>query len=153
MKNLFSRLQWAAREDPKSNWFDVVPKAGIEYAEDVFGFDLPKILKRSYTEISNGGFGPGYHIIGLPGGEESSLGDLLKTWTTMSCDPDFEEGWLPIIDWGCAQYSLIDCDNDFLMITLYEGEYHCEDYTFNELLERWVGGEIPELSSGGFCRL
>ncbi len=152
MKNLLSRLQLAAREDPKTVWFDVVSKAGIEFAEDVFGFALPKILRRSYLEISNGGFGPGYRIIGLPGGQESSWGDLLQTWNTMSRDDDCEEGWLPIIDWGCAQFSLIDCENDFLMVTLYEGEFHSEDYTFVELLERWIDGEVPELNSGGFCR-
>ena len=152
MKNLLSRLQLAAREDPKTVWFDVVSKAGIEFAEDVFGFALPKTLRRSYLEISNGGFGPGYHITGLPGGQESSWGDLLQSWTMVMSVEDCEEGWLPIIDWGCAQFSLIDCDNDFLMVTLYEGEFHNEDYTFDELLERWIGGEVPELHSGGFCR-
>jgi SMI1 / KNR4 family (SUKH-1) len=150
MKNLLSRLQRAAREDPRTVWYDVVSKAGIEYAEDVFGFTLPKVLRHSYLEISNGGFGPGYHIIGLPGGQESSWGDLLETWNTMRGHEEWEEGWLPIIDWGCAQVSLIDCDNDFLMVTHYDEEFHCEDYTFDELLERWIRGELPELHSGGF---
>ena len=24
---------------------------------------------------------------------------------------DHEENWLPIVDWGCAQFSLVDCDD------------------------------------------
>ncbi len=152
MKSLLSRLRQAAREDPTTAWFDVVSREGVNFAEDVFGFALPKILRRSYLELSNGGFGPGYHIIGLPGGQESSWGDLMESWAILSRDEEWEEGWLPIIDWGCAQVSIIDCDNDFLMVTLYEGEYHREDYTFHELLERWIDGEVPELHTGGFHR-
>ncbi|WP_435016230.1 SMI1/KNR4 family protein [Tundrisphaera sp. TA3] len=152
MTNLLRRLQRAAREDPRTEWFDVVSKAGIEHAEDVFGFALPDILRHSYLSISNGGFGPGYHIIGLPGGQESSWGDLLATWAALKDDEEWEEDWLPIIDWGCAQVSIIDCDDNFSMITLHEGEYYPEDYTFDELLERWIGGESPELSRGDFAR-
>ena len=70
--------------------------------------------------------------------------------TVMQEDGDCEEEWLPIIDWGCAEFSLIDCDNDFLMISLYEGNFHPEDYTFETLLERWINGELPDLPSGGF---
>jgi hypothetical protein len=151
MKNLLSRLKQAAHEDAKTIWSDVVSRAGVEYAEEVLRFTLPKILRQSYLEISNGGFGPG-PLIGLPGGHESSWGDLLKTSAEMRRDEECEEGWCPIIDWGCAQFSLIDCDNDYLIVTLYEGEFHCEDYDFNELLERWLVGELPELHGGGFYR-
>ncbi len=151
MKILLSRLKRAAREDTRMTWFDVVPKAGIEYAEDVLGFALPEVLRRSYLEISNGGFGPG-PIIGLPGGYESSWGDLLETWAAMRLDKDCEEGWLPVIDCGCAQFSLVDCDDDFRMVTLREGEFHGEDYALDEMLERWLVGEIPDLDGGGFCR-
>jgi hypothetical protein len=149
MSNLLSRLKRAVREDPRTIRSDVVSTEGLAYAEEVLGFALPTVLRRSYLEISNGGFGPG-PLIGLPGGYESSWGDLLKTYAEMRRDEDCEEGWLPIIEWGCAAFSLIDCDNDFLMVTLYEGDFHCEDYDFNELLERWLGGELPELHSGGF---
>jgi hypothetical protein len=151
MKGLFTRLRQAAQEDTATIWFDVVPAASIEFAEEFFGFALPKLLKRSYMEISNGGFGPG-PVIGLPGGYESSWGDLIKTRTELERDEECEDGWLPIIDWGCAQFSIIDCDNDFQIVSLYEGDFHCEDYSFDTLLKRWLDGELPELRSGGFYR-
>jgi hypothetical protein len=148
---LFSRLQRAARDDPKTVWSDVVTEEGIAFAEDVFGFALPGLLRRSYLEISNGGFGPG-PLIGLPGGYESSWGDLFKTWEVMRDDEDWEEGWLPIIDWGCTDLSIIDCDDDFRMVSRYEGDFHPESYSFNTLLERWIDGELPRRDRGGFYR-
>lgn len=151
MKALFSRMRNAVREDPATIWFDVVSREGIEFAEDFFGFTLPKLLKRSYREISNGGFGPG-PIIGLPGGHKSSWGDLFQTWTVMQEIDECEESWLPIIDWGCWEVSLIDCDNEFQMITHYDEDFHSEEYTFDTLIDRWLAGEEPEFHTGGFRR-
>lgn len=150
MKGLLSRLRDAARADPETVRFEVVAPGSIEATEAFFDFPLPKLLKRAYLEIGNGGFGPG-PLIGLPDGYESSWGDLLKTWAVMQEDEDCERSWLPIIDWGCAQFSLVDCD-DSQMVTLYEGEFHPEDYSFEQLIRRWLDGELPELHGGGFYR-
>lgn len=149
MKKLLLRLREAVHADPETVWFDTVSSADIEAAESFLGFDLPKLLARCYVHIGNGGFGPG-PLIGLPGGYESSHGDLLQTWTALQENVECEEVWLPIIDWGCNQYSLIDCD-DSQMVTFYDGEFHIEDYTFDELLTHWLAGEIPELHSGEFA--
>ncbi len=150
MKKLLSRMRDSALFDPETVLFAVVSAASIETAEEFLSLPLPELLKSCYLEIGNGGFGPG-PLIGLPGGYESSWGDLLQTWMVMREDEDYEENWLPIIDWGCAQFSLIDC-NDLQMVTLYEGEFHPEDYSFETLLRRWVDGELPELLSGEFYR-
>jgi hypothetical protein len=151
MPSLLSRLGRAALTNEKTVRFPVVDAAAIAFAEELFGFALPQILRRAYREISNGGFGPG-PIIGLPGGYESSWGDLLQSWEELQRDEGYEEGWLPILDWGCAQFSIIDCADDFQMVSLYEGEFHNEDYSFEELLEHWLDGELPELHTGGFYR-
>jgi hypothetical protein len=151
MKSLFSRWQSAIRLDPKTEWTEVVSAEGIAYAEEVFGFKLPKLLRQAYLKISNGGFGPG-PIIGLPGGYGSSWGDVLKSWEELQDHEDYEDGWLPIIDWGCAQFSIVDCENDYQMVSLCDGEFHPEDYSFESLVEHWLAGEIPELSGGGFYR-
>ena len=150
MKKLLLRLREAAHADPETVWFDTVSSADVEAAESYLGFELPTLLTRSFVHIGNGGFGPG-PLIGLPGGHESAHGDLLQTWSALQDNDDCEEVWLPIIDWGGRQFSLIDCD-DLQMITLYEGEFHIEDYTFDELLTRWLAGELPELHSGSFVR-
>ena len=38
----------------------------VEAAERRFGHAFPSLLRRLYLEVGNGGFGPGYGIIGLP---------------------------------------------------------------------------------------
>jgi hypothetical protein len=122
MKSLFARLKIAVREHPGTIWSDAVSSEGITFAEELLGFALPGVLKRAYREISNGGFGPG-PIVGLPGGYESSWGDLINTCNELRRNEECEEGWLPIIDWGCAQFSIIDCEADFQMVTLCKGDF------------------------------
>lgn len=149
MKKLLDRLREAARTDPETVWSGVATPADIEAAEDFLGFAIPKLLKRLYLEISNGGFGPG-PLMGLPGGYALSR-DVLTIWEEFQEDGEFEEGWLPIIEWGCGNFSLIDCV-DLHMVTLYEGHFHLEDYTFETMLRRWLDGESPALHSGKFSR-
>lgn len=150
MKKILARPREAADADPQTVRFEPVPSANMLAAEDFLGFELPRLLKSLYQEIGNGGFGPG-PLIGLPGGYESSWGDLLQTWFVMQEHDDHEESWLPIIDWGCSQFLLVDCE-DLQMVTLYDGEFRHEDYTFEGILSRWLIGELPELHSGEFSR-
>ena len=42
--------------------------AVVEAAEQSLGFYLPHLLREIYTQVGNGGFGPGYGIYGLEGG-------------------------------------------------------------------------------------
>ncbi|CAG0932352.1 hypothetical protein TFLX_02558 [Thermoflexales bacterium] len=40
----------------------------VEATEKELGFKLPTLLSQLYTQVANGGFGPGYGIYGLEGG-------------------------------------------------------------------------------------
>jgi hypothetical protein len=40
----------------------------VEATENELGFKLPPLLSQLYTQVGNGGFGPGYGIFGLEGG-------------------------------------------------------------------------------------
>jgi hypothetical protein len=44
------------------------PPLLLEATEARLGFRLPPLLRELYTEVANGGFGPGYGIFGLEGG-------------------------------------------------------------------------------------
>jgi hypothetical protein len=44
------------------------PVSILEAAEADLGFRLPPLLRDLYTQVANGGFGPGYGIFGLEGG-------------------------------------------------------------------------------------
>ena len=41
--------------------------AVVEAAEQSLGFYLPHLLREIYTQVGNGGFGPGYGIDGTRG--------------------------------------------------------------------------------------
>jgi hypothetical protein len=40
--------------------------AQVDAAEAALGFTIPPLLRRLYIEVGNGGFGPGYGLIGVP---------------------------------------------------------------------------------------
>jgi hypothetical protein len=150
MDDLIERIRWTACNHSETQWFDVVTAEHIAYVEMIVDVQFPELLKRCYTEIGNGGFGPGYGLTGLPGGYESSWGDLVQTTAELRELDDCEDGFLPVIDWGCAQMMCVDCDDDDLIVTCLEGGFHYEDYSFQTLLERWCEGKVPDLYTGMF---
>jgi hypothetical protein len=91
--------------------------------EERLGFPFPPLLKRIYIEIGNGGFGPGYGLIGLTGGVPDDTGSTApETYNQFRggdrSDPTWRwpHGLLPICHWGCAILSCIDCtDPNFRM--------------------------------------
>ena len=55
----------------------------IKETEQQLGFPLPHLLRLLYTQIANGGFGPGYGIIGAVNGFpslDSPYGDIAQTY-------------------------------------------------------------------------
>jgi hypothetical protein len=83
-------------------------------AEARLGFRLPAFLGKVYMGVGNGGFGPGYGLIGLPGGylnDGESIIDLYQSRHVISPnDPDWKwpDGVVPVCDWGCAIFSCVD---------------------------------------------
>ena len=96
---------------------------GFASAEQELGLGLPPLLRRLYAEIGNGGFGPGYGLIGLTNGVPDDTGRTAPAIYKESRgeDPDdpawqWPEALLPICHWGCAIVSCIDCiDTSFRM--------------------------------------
>jgi hypothetical protein len=48
--------------------FPLISLTAVEAQEKRLGFLLPTLLTEMYTQVGNGGFGPGYGIYGLEGG-------------------------------------------------------------------------------------
>jgi SMI1 / KNR4 family (SUKH-1) len=84
-------------------------------AEHTLHFSLPPLLRRLYIEVGNGGFGPGYGLLGLEGGALSdgyTIVDLYQAFRTPDAhDPAWHwpAGLLPICHLGCAMYACTDC--------------------------------------------
>jgi hypothetical protein len=79
--------------------------------------------KRIDVEIGNGGFGPGYGLIGLTNGapdDQDKTAPAIYDWFRGG-DPhdaswEWPAGLLPICHWGCAILSCVDCaDPNFRM--------------------------------------
>lgn len=102
-------------------------------AEAALGFPLPTMLRALYSQVANGGFGPGFGIVGVPGGfADGSIGgniveayhaQLAQTslvdYTQYKRETDAQttfvlpiDSWddrlLPLCDWGCLTTSYLD---------------------------------------------
>lgn len=127
--------------------------------ERQLGFALPPLMKHIYSEIANGGFGPGYGLIGLTNGVPDWAGmtalDVYEDFR--SADNDYLKwpfGLLPICHWGCAIISCVDCaDQNFRMRMFNPNVAHkgsdeddwsdCffeESPSFQEWITAWASG-------------
>jgi hypothetical protein len=133
----------------------------IQSAEDLLGFRFPPLLGRLWTEVANGGFGPGYGLYGLKGG----FGDQFQGLTIVDnylerfdevCWIDIAgEPWpaklVEICEWGCNHESAVDCSTpEGEIVDLLEGiERRRTGMTFAQWIEGWVKGvKLSEVSFG-----
>jgi SMI1/KNR4 family protein SUKH-1 len=137
-------------------------------SEEALGFELPLELKRLYAEIGNGGFGPGYGLLGLLNGATDESGETAVQKYAALRNDSVEEGgipWptglLPICNWGCAIYSCINCSTPTYRMELFDPnphEDHCTDWKdafftencdFCQWIELWAtGADLWERSYG-----
>ena len=123
----------------------LIPSEPPDFASDErrVGFALPPLMKRLYTEIGNGGFGPGYGLIGLSNGVPDydgltapALYEELRRSSTDEPNWSWPEGLLPVCDWGCAIKSCIDCLDPNFRMRLFDPNVHDgEDWTDSFFVE------------------
>ncbi|MBF6595927.1 MAG: SMI1/KNR4 family protein [Thermaceae bacterium] len=89
--------------------------AQVSKVEGQLGFPLSPTLKRILSEVGNGGFGPGYFLMGIDNGFPDDRGETIEKWylSQRNLGPDdygwcWPEGLLPFCHWGCGIYSLVD---------------------------------------------
>lgn len=107
----------------------------IEATERKLGYPLPTVVREVYTRVANGGFGPGYGLLGLLSGERNDLGDTaIETWeawcqpgkpgTKWENAPLWPNHLLPVAPWGCGIYSCIDLSSAQGRVLRYEGDMY-----------------------------
>src|SRR5688572_8509251 len=120
---LAERLKHSSESvDVIGNVFRAYPPASEEAVvatEEQIHFPLPQTLRRIYLTVANGGFGPGYGVMGVLGGFADDLGhtvgDLFEVYRQSDPeDPEWKwpEQFLPICHWGCVVYSAVDCRDE-----------------------------------------
>lgn len=119
----------------------------VEKTVASLAFDIPALLKACYLEVANGGFGPGYGLIGMEGGAQSDFGTLVETYNQLKGDKESEgDQWqdavLPFCDWGCNIFTCLDCASDGqpTVYTFEDFEIWPQDYTLEQFFEMWMNG-------------
>jgi hypothetical protein len=125
----------------------------VREAEAVIGHKLPRLLRRLYLEVGNGGFGPGYGVLGLSGGHrvggQTAL-DLYRQATPTSWRSVLPAGLLPLCAWGCAIFSFTDCSHPDGRMWAWDpnGGPAGREALFDQAvklgdwLDRWVAGKL-----------
>jgi len=118
----------------------------IDETESQLGFQIPPLLRACYEQIGNGGFGPGYGLIGLSGGARSDFGSLVETHHQLKSDQESEGnewqfGLLPFCSWGCIIFSCVDCTSpDFPILTFEDFEVWPQSYDLEKFFSLWLSG-------------
>jgi hypothetical protein len=118
----------------------------VRAAEEKLQFRLPALLKAVYSEIANGGIGPGYGLIGLTGGHLPNDETLVATYEGVHAGAaylgfEWQRGLLPFCEWGCNILSCIDCmAPEFPMYVSEACEVTREPYSLEEFFEMWMDG-------------
>jgi hypothetical protein len=129
-------------------------KEAVDAAERQLGRPFPALLRRLYLEIGNGGFGPGYGIIGL---HEKNCGDDPRRdlrWAAWDAFVPAGRGLFLLCTWGCAINSFVDCadaearmwgwdpnpaPHDDIGKALFK-----EELSFGDWFDRWVNGRLVQ---------
>ena len=122
----------------------------VAEAEEIIGYALPPLLRRIYLEVANGGVGPFIGIDGVRGGHASNGTGMLDMYQDyLSADLADDEPPAPppgvvfLCDWGCANWSLLDCrEPEGRMWSWEEGDRCPQDLTFTAWLELWINGAL-----------
>ena len=135
---------------------EVASVAELDAAERTLGYRIPPPVRFVYSNVANGGFGPGYGLVGIGGGMTGFMNGT-RRW---HCEDEYvsqlqqdgfrwPEGVLPICDWGCAIFSCVDCSSPdarisraFLdaMVDGLPDPIRPEGYGFVDWLVAWANG-------------
>lgn len=85
-------------------------EAALERVEAAIGARLPTVLKRVYTEVADGGFGPGAGLLALEA--------VAITYQQLRADPPGPTG----LEWPAQMVPLVDLDPGFYCLRMPAGE-------------------------------
>lgn len=149
----FDRALAAGRLDPLPSTPPATEEA-VARAEDLLKAPIPDLLRRLFLRVANGGFGPGYGVLGLEGGFPD---DLKRTAVDILLErdrglwPGMPAGLLPVCHWGCAIYSFVDCRSGRMVgwdpnpvepdddVPFFE-----QEYTHAGWLAAWLDGSLRQ---------
>lgn len=88
--------------------FETATIEELDAAETELGFALPALLRKLYSEVENGGFGPGAGLLGVKGGHADLDGRTLAESYLALRAQGWPEGVLPLCELGDGARSCVD---------------------------------------------
>jgi hypothetical protein len=146
IERIVDRVAAHVAADNVSTKYPPASENAIHEAEANLGFEIPPLLRRVYLSIGNGGFGPGYGIIGVGGGHASNLGTLVDTFNEIRNGAEYlgskwNPGLLPFCEWGCNIFSCVDCnDREHVVFHSEECCARAQSYHLEDFFEMWLNG-------------
>lgn len=142
---------------PTPQLYPVVTNEDIMVTEARLGVELPQLLKLIYTEIGNGGFGPGYGLLGVRAelGEDryyETIDDSYEYIIDTAGDRGFDkwpEKIIPICNWGCDIYSFLDCNQPDYPVVVINPDTHVLDNPLQVTVTDENGNVIDEYNIAG----
>ncbi len=142
---------------PAPQVYPVVTPDDIKTSEDRLGVEFPELLKRIYAEIGNGGFGPGYGLLGiraeLPDDRYyETIDDSYEYMQNTAGERGFEcwpEKVIPICNWGCDIYSFLDCNQPEYPVVILNPGAHVLDNPLHVTVTDENGNVIDEYDFAG----
>jgi hypothetical protein len=136
-----------------AGWLQRLPRlaraneAEVRRAERALDQSLPPLLRRSYLDVANGGFGPGYGLLGVRGGHRHERGAGIERYESDKCAT-----LVSLLHWGCGIHSLVDCATPDAR--MWASDPNAPDdkddpvfpqpYTLATWLARWLDGTLPQ---------
>ncbi|MGW6900876.1 SMI1/KNR4 family protein [Streptomyces sp. NBC_01727] len=125
----------------------------VAAVERAVGHAMPRLLKRVYLEVSNGGFGPwGAVSLTDTGDWFSDCEDLAMAYRDFT-DPErsLPPGLVPLMDRGCAMWALIDFRTADGQMWDWDPNLCCKKHalaplgqSLTEWLADWLQGTMPD---------
>jgi hypothetical protein len=142
---LIRRLQERIRAEPTVD-FAVKPpirprppvtERALAGAEARLGFPLSPLVRALYTQVADGGYGPGYGVIELDGDEYWLVGSRGQMDVESANSPGgrwWPERLVPFVNWGCHYFSGVDCSRPSCPVFFYDHDRAVGDMTFTDCL-------------------
>lgn len=124
----------------------------IVEAQERLGIALHPLLARLYREVADGGFGPDHRLLPLLGPGSSVVGEYLTCReASLGVEhPEWPDGVVPILTWGCAMYAGVDCFSEEGQVLLFEPNpysggswercWFLDPHSLAAWLETWLDG-------------
>ena len=112
--------------------------------EAKIGFRLPNLLRRIYENVADGGFGPAYGIFPIAShhAEAGQDGTIVEVRDKLAVGPPWPSQLVPLCDWGCANWSCLDCraENGAVVTLAGEDGFFDTGHDLRSWLTAWLNG-------------